>query len=259
MHRLILSLAPLALLGTVLSASVDGADALAGGRPPTDAALVTAIDLSDSVMRHHEWLQFEGIARAVLHPDFVAAVASGARGRISFSVFTWSSNGRHRLIVPWTLIDGTESALVVATILRQAPRPARPGGGDDERFEPAPRTERRTDLSEAIRFGTSLFAILPRASARRTLNVISNGVDNVGGGAIAARDAAVSAGITINGVALGDDPALVDYFRARVTGGAGSFVMRVAAPEAFADVMRAKFLRDLIARPDLLPLADGPA
>ena len=104
-------------------------------------------------------------------------------------------------------------------------------------------------MEALIRIGTSLFETIRRQSERRTLNVIGNGVDNVGGGPVAERDEAVAAGITVNGVVLGDDPALAAYFRARVIGGAGAFVMRVVEPRAFADVMRAKFLRDLIARP----------
>lgn len=250
MHRLVHALAPLALLGPVPFAPVEASDALAA---PADVALVTAIDMSDSIMRHHEWLQFEGIARAVLDPGFLAAVANGQRGRITFTVFTWSSQGRFRLVVPWMLIDGPGTALAVATLIRAAPRPVRFGG--DERAGPDLRAERRTDLSATIRFGASLLVGQPGPSRRQVLNLIGNGVDNVAPGPDLARDSALATGLTINGVVLGDDPALATYFRTRVTGGYGSFVMRVTEPRAFADVMRAKFLFDLIA--GSTPFPDG--
>ena len=242
MHRLRLLFVSLALTGPLLAPQSEAAEAV-----PVDAALATGIDLSDSIMRHEEWLQFEGIARAVEDPVFLSAATSGPYRRVSFAVFTWSSHGRHRLIVPWTVIDGADGARVAATMIRAAPRPARFGSGVMSERAERP-LERQTDLSGAIRFGAALLAAGPGAGARKILNIISNGVDNVAGGVALARERAVAAGITINGVVLGRDRKLAEYFRARVIGGAGSFVMQVAEPAGLVDVLRTKFLRDLIAR-----------
>ncbi|RWP67321.1 MAG: DUF1194 domain-containing protein [Mesorhizobium sp.] len=70
--------------------------------PGTDANVVTAIDVSDSIGRYEEWLQQTGLVRALVHPDFLRAATAGPRRRIGFAVFTWSSDGkfaldRHRL------------------------------------------------------------------------------------------------------------------------------------------------------------------
>ena len=73
-----------------------------------DANLITALDVSDSIMRHEEWIEFDGIARAVVHPDFLAAVLAGRHGRIGFAVYTWSSGGSYRVVVPWTVIGSIE-------------------------------------------------------------------------------------------------------------------------------------------------------
>ncbi|AZO63986.1 MAG: DUF1194 domain-containing protein [Mesorhizobium sp.] len=47
--------------------------------PGTDANVVTAIDVSDSIGRYEEWLQQAGLVRALVHPDFLRA-APPARG-----------------------------------------------------------------------------------------------------------------------------------------------------------------------------------
>ena len=49
---------------------------------------------------------------------------------------------------------------------------------------------------------------------------------------------------------LGDDPELLAYFRHDVVGGDAAFVMRGVAAEPLTDLMRMKFLRDLIAARD---------
>jgi hypothetical protein len=47
-----------------------------------DANLVTALDVSDSIMRHEEWLEFEGLAKAVVSTAVLDAIAGGRYGRI---------------------------------------------------------------------------------------------------------------------------------------------------------------------------------
>ena len=45
------------------------------------------------------------------------------------------------------------------------------------------------------------------------INIIGNGPDNVNEDAQAARDTAIAFGFTINGVVLGHDPDVIEYFR----------------------------------------------
>ncbi|RUU38970.1 DUF1194 domain-containing protein [Mesorhizobium sp. M6A.T.Ce.TU.002.03.1.1] len=66
--------------------------------PGTDANVVTAIDVSDSISRYEEWLQQTGLVRALVHPDFLRAATAGPRRRIGFAVFTWSSDGKFDLL-----------------------------------------------------------------------------------------------------------------------------------------------------------------
>jgi len=217
----------------------------------TDANLVTALDASASIMRHEAWIEFDGIARAVVAPAFVEAILRGRHGRIGFAVFTWSSGHHFRVVVPWTIIDSQAAAEGVALALQSLPRPS-PGGGGDYRQagadDRALAPERRTDLSAAIDFGVDQLHLTGLRATRHVLNIVGNGVDNVGLPPVRARQRAIVAETTINGVVVGRDPALVGYFRDHVITGFGSFVLEADDPTRFIDVMITKFLRDLISK-----------
>jgi hypothetical protein len=215
--------------------------AIAGELTPTDANLVTALDLSDSIMRHEQWLQFSGMAGAIESEAFLETIAQGRRGRIGFLVFAWSSAGASEVIVPWTLIGSKEEAQRVGALLRVA--------GARDRFAATTYSgpERRTDLSVAIDLATTFGIAAPFDGARRVINVCGNGSDNVGEGPDPARDRAITAGMVINGLAIGRKKGLAAYFRDHVQGGANSFVMDVSGYGTMVDAMLEKFLRDLIA------------
>jgi Protein of unknown function (DUF1194) len=225
------------------------APAIAGELTPTDANLVTALDLSDSIMRHEQWLQFSGMAGAIESEAFLETIAQGRRRRIGFLVFTWSSDGAFQLIVPWTPIGSKEEVRRVAALLRVAgarDRLAAARSGDDA-ITTSSDPERRTDLSEAIELASAFAFATPFDGGRKVINICANGADNVGESPAAARDRTLAAGVTINGLVIGRRLGLATYFRDHVQGGAGSFVMEVGAYETMADAMLEKFLRDLIA------------
>src|SRR5919106_1493372 len=222
----------------------------------TDANLVTALDVSDSIMRHEEWLEFEGLATAVVSAAVLDAITGGRYGRIGFAATTWSSAGHFQVIVPWTLIGSSDDAEEVATALRRFAidrsswKSARNGSGGSDKFP-----EHQTDISTAIDFATSLALAAPHPSERRVVNVCANSTDNVAEGPRAARDRAIAAGIVINGLVIGGKMGLASYLREHVQGGAGSFVMEVAQPDALEDAMIDKLLRDLIAIRQSMPAA----
>jgi Protein of unknown function (DUF1194) len=215
----------------------------------TDANLVTALDMSDSITRHDEWIEFDGMARAVVHPQFLEAVFSGRYGRIGFAVYGWSSHGDLRVIVPWMLIASVEDAEGVAELLRRTARIDRSHyQGDDSRGtdeRPAPGFQ--TDIAMALGFGLKMIAFAPRPTMRTVINVCGNGIDNVTGRPREARAQALASGVTINGLVLGDKPDVAAYYRSQVAGGIDSFVMEVRHPRVVADALTIKFLRDLVA------------
>lgn len=248
------------VLATLLLAWAATAFAAAGPPVQTDANLITALDVSDSVMRHDETLEFEGLANAIVHPAVLDAIAGGRHGRIGFGVFTWSSGGRFEVLVPWTLIATIEDAEAVAATLRGfgIDRSAwkRPDNGSGVRGE-APTL--RTDISDTIDFATALTLAAPQPTPRPVINVCANGIDNVAEDPRAARDRALGAGMVLNGLVIGDDDGLAGYFGAHVQGGAGSFVLEVREPAALVDAMVEKLLRDLIAEPHPVITAAMPS
>ncbi len=220
-------------------------------RVETDVNLITAIDVSDSVTRHDEWLQVAGLAKAVVDPAFLDLLQAGFHGRVGFVAYSWSSDRALRVVVPWTIIASPGDARRVAALLHGAPRIDRShyeSGAKEERHGDGPfGSGGRTDIAMAIDFATRLARAAPYAASRSVVNVMANGTDNQGEAPTAARARALDAGLTINGVAIGRQTGLPAYFADQITGGPGSFVMTVQGPDDLARVLRRKFWRDLIA------------
>jgi len=213
---------------------------------PTDANLITAIDVSGSISPQAEALEFDGIAEAIVHPAFLQTVAAGHHGRVGFAAFTWSSHGHFMTLVPWTAIDSPASAARVAAWLRSLRAKPRQFPPPSAGTEPRPwRRDLLTDVSATIEHASGLLARAPFATGREVINVLANGTDNVAQGPDAARALALSRGIVINGLVLGGNEEVVTYFRERVQCGLGSFVLATHEPSDIAWAMLQKFLLDL--------------
>lgn len=237
-----------------LPAAAQEGPALASREHPlpvqTDFNLITAIDVSDSITRHDEWLQYSGLARGVLDAQFLARIAEGTERRIGFVAFTWSSGGQVAVVVPWTVIETRADAERVAAQLDGAPRIDRSGFGRYGPITSSSVDSRRggmTDIGEAIESAIVLSLEAPFAARRSVVNLLSNGVDNNGPAPDGVRDRAISLGITINGIVFGDRDDLPDYFREHVIGGPGAFLMSVSKPEHLPTALEKKFWQDLIA------------
>jgi hypothetical protein len=127
----------------------------------TDANLITALDVSDFMMRHEERLEFEGLARAIVHPAVLDAIAGGRHGRIGFAVFTWSSGAHFEVLVPWTLIASLDDARRIAAHPARLHNRSLLLGARAQRFGRARPGARFADrISRTIDFG-------PRWRARR--------------------------------------------------------------------------------------------
>jgi hypothetical protein len=55
----------------------------------TDANIVTALDISDSVAVADAKAQIAALAAAVRAPEFLEAVGRGANGRVALAAFVW--------------------------------------------------------------------------------------------------------------------------------------------------------------------------
>ena len=213
---------------------------------PTDANLVTAIDVSGSVDPAAEDLQFDGMADAIVDPAFLQTVAAGHHGRIGFAAFTWSSHGHFMTLVPWTVIESPATAAEVAARLRKVRARPRQFPPSTVGSEPRPwRRDLMTDVSATLEHASGLLARAPFATGREVINVLANGPDNVAEGPETARAWALSRGIVINGLVLGGNEEILTYFRERVQSGAGSFVLATRQPSDVAWAILQKFLLDL--------------
>ena len=193
------------------------------GRPagalPVDLELLLGVDVSGSIDEEEARLQREGYIAAFRHPMIMDAIRSGFLGRIAVSYYEWAGFGHMKIIAGWTLIDDRESALAFADKLTEIP----------------PETARRTAISEAIEFAIGYFDDNEIAGKRRVVDISGDGPNNWGPLVTGARDQAVAAGITINGLPIVNDrpspfgwPTFSDldlYYRDCVIGGQGAFMV----------------------------------
>src|SRR2546423_12610218 len=76
--------------------------------------LVIAVDVSYSMDMDELALQREGYAQAIVSKDFLQALRAGPGSKVAVTYFEWSMSGDEKIIIPWRVIDGPESADGVA-------------------------------------------------------------------------------------------------------------------------------------------------
>src|SRR5690348_12754737 len=93
-----------------LACAAVAVDPPARAAEPVDLLLVLASDVSRSVDSHKFQLQREGYAAAVSNPQVLDAIRIGRHGRIGVLFLEWSGFGNQKVVIDWTIIDGTKSA-----------------------------------------------------------------------------------------------------------------------------------------------------
>lgn len=197
-----------------------------------DVLLVLAMDASGSLSNERITLQREGHARAVVNDTFLDAVASGIHRRVALAAVEWSNHDRQGLVVLWTVVEDAISARQFACKLRQAPSPV-PGF---------------TSISGGIDFAVELLSRAPYTAARRVIDVSGNGPNNDGRPVIEARDDAVAAGVTVNGLPVLDAVRDLDaYYAGNVIGGARAFMVVAQDIENFERALLRKLVLEIAA------------
>lgn len=203
----------------------------AGAQASVDVALVLAVDASTSVNREEFGLQLDGIASSLRHPRVIQAIRNGAVGAIAVALVEWSSPHQTWLAIPWTRVSDTASANRLADMISQTPRLFADGG---------------TAIGSAIRFSARQFKHLPFPAGRRVIDISGDGSNTHLPDVTTERDAAVSAGITINGLPiLSREEDIEDYYRKRVIGGSNAFTEVAVDYESFPSAMLRKLLREI--------------
>jgi hypothetical protein len=191
--------------------------------PSVDVELVLAVDVSYSMDMDE------------------LALKSLPNGKISVTYFEWAASNDQKIIIPWRVIDGPETADAVAEEILKTPI----------------RRASRTSISGAIYFAMPLFDENPYRGIRRVIDISGDGPNNNGSPVTGARDIALSKGITINGLPIMvkepsystmDIENLDWYYEDCVIGGPGSFVVSIKDREKFKEAIRTKLLLEVAGR-----------
>ena len=91
------------------------------GAVPVDVELVLAVDISYSMDPDEQALQREGYIQALTSREFLSALREGGNGKIAVTYFEWAGAVDQKIVVPWRVIDGPESADAFAAEIARAP------------------------------------------------------------------------------------------------------------------------------------------
>ena len=231
------------LLRALVLGGIVVAGAPATAKPiPVDLELVLAVDVSGSIDDDEARMQRQGYVAAFANASVVGAITSGFLGRIAVTYFDWAGFGYDRIVVDWTLIDGVASARAFSRALARPPLV----------------TARRTSISEAIDYAVPLFGANDFAGTRRVIDISGDGPNNYGHPVTLARNHAVAAGITINGLPIVNDrpsrfgwPPIANldlYYRECVIGGRSAFMVVAQDFTDFARAIRKKLILEIAGR-----------
>ncbi len=224
-----------------------------------DLALVLLIDDSGSIDEGEARMQRSGYAAAFRSPDVLEAMTRGPNKAIGVSVVMFTD--QVRVMIPWRVLDGRQSAEAFAAQMESLPR--MPGAA--------------THIGKGLEYSINHLSRTPFEFYASTIDLSADGWDNqyappvdgtalitgmlgavtglqiglpsmpdpVGARKLAQlRDYAKSRGITINCIAI-EDPSLRDYFSRYVMTGPHAFTLFAPSFRAFTDAIQRKLLREI--------------
>ncbi len=213
---------------------------------PVDMALVLVSDVSRSVDDSEFQMEKAGYAAALNDPRVIAAIRGGAVGAIAIAYVEFAGSYEVNTVLDWRVVRDAASARQFTDALDNAPRSF----------------WGRTSISAGIDRAMRLLAESGFEAQRRVIDVAGDGTNNSGREVAAARDDAVAAGVTVNGLAIiNEHPVsytyahvqppggLTEWYRQNVIGGAGSFVVEVREFPAFGEAMTRKLINEIAALP----------
>ena len=208
---------------------------LAQERRPVDLELVLAVDSSSSVSPGEFNLQMQGLAEAFRNSAVHGAIqASGDLG-IAVAMVQWSDNRKQTVAIDWKMVRDRNSAVAFAREIDGTPRYLIGGG---------------TAIGGAVNFSAHQLRINLFNGRRKVIDISGDGRTNQGSNPARARDDAVAQGITINGLAILNEDALVDrHYLANVIGGTGSFVLQADDYSDFARAIVEKLIKEIAGVP----------
>lgn len=209
---------------------------------PVDLALVLVTDVSRSIDDSEFELEKQGTIAAFADPRVLAAIGGGPLGRIAVAYVEFAAADQVRTVIDWHVVADAASAAQFAGAVAAAPRSFRG----------------RTAISAGMDHALQMLKTAPFEPTRRVIDVCGDGTNNNGRPSDDARDDAVEAGVTINGLAIVNDHpvswtfahvqppgGLDNWYRAHVTGGPGAFVLEVRDFRSFGEAMTRKLISEI--------------
>lgn len=209
-----------------------------------DVALVLATDVSRSIDDGEFQLQRKGYAAGISSTRVLSAIQAGVHRAIAVCFVEWAGPDQQKVVVNWMVIKDAELAGEFASKLSSAPRSF----------------SGRTSISAGIDFSVKQFALAGVQADRRVIDISGDGTNNSGRPVTDARDEAVAAGFTINGLAIINlRPAgyffahtqppggLPNYYQNNVIGGNGAFMQQVKDFSTFGETITNKILTEISA------------
>lgn len=195
---------------------------------PVDLELVLAVDVSGSVNTERYQAQKQGYIAAFNNTLIHDSIANGAIGSIAVTYMEWSGSGEQSQQVGWTEISSAVESTAFADAIAATTRAY----------------SDLTGIAGAIDWSVDAFASdNGYEGTREVVDISGDGSENVCSPEPAclqaSRDAAVAAGVIVNGIAIEEVTAfsLTDYYEDNVIGGANSFVLTAATFEDFEQAM----------------------
>ena len=172
----------------------------------------------------------------------ISAIRQGAVGAIAVSYVEFAGAFEVRTVLEWQVIRDEASAQAFTAQITAAPRSF----------------WGRTSISAGIDRAMQMQAERGFETSRRVIDVAGDGTNNAGRDVTAARDDAVAAGVTINGLAIiNEHPVsytfahvqppggLPDWYRKNVIGGPGAFAIEVREFADFGNAMTRKLISEI--------------
>ena len=240
-----------------LSAALCAGSALSqsGAEPRrVDLELALLADASGSIDAAEIAFQRQGYVAALADPGLIKLMTSGYHGAVALTYVEWGSDTSQDVVVDWTVIDGPAAAAAFSAALTAAPR----------------RAFGRNAIGAALIKATEMLRGNDLEGDRLVIDFSADSANNWYGPSIQeGRDAALAAGVTINGLAVlcrsagcGGRPVAYDLeaaFAREIVGGPGAFVVTADDPASFASAVREKLYLEVSGQPAPTRTAAAPA
>ena len=201
-----------------------------------DLELAFVVDASRSIDEDETRLQRQGYADALVNRRVLDAIGGGFLRAIAVAYIEFAGPTCERVSVDWARIDDLESARSFGERILALPRMYCLGGNA---------------IGDAVALATTSIAGNGFDGTRQVIDVSGDGPNTIGLPVEFARDSAVSAGMTVNGLVI-ERPTMPDldaYYRQAVTGGPRSFVIAAKDRRSFAEAILKKTILEIAARP----------